>query len=129
MYMTIHDETTAGSILNQVKLKLSSESISVAELIRTRVYQEVNEYNQKKPEYYRGLVQPAQAEVVLNGFRLDRKHRLDPENQVNIAMAAFRRNEFVLIVNEKQITDPDFCIQVSPLTKVSFLKLASMVGG
>ncbi|MEZ4772893.1 MAG: hypothetical protein R3D00_06900 [Bacteroidia bacterium] len=128
MYMTIHDETTAGSILNQVKLKLNSENISASELIRARIFQEVNEYNHKRPEYYRGLVQPAHAEVVLNGYKLNRKHRLDPEILFGIAMAAFQRNEFVIVVNEKQINDPDYSIPVCPQTKVSFLKLTSMVG-
>ncbi|MDX2249370.1 MAG: hypothetical protein SF052_21475 [Bacteroidia bacterium] len=129
MYLIIHDETTAGSILNQVKLKLSRDVISIAELIRIRVFQEVNEYNQKRPEYYRGLVQPAHAEIALNGYKMDKKHRIDPETQFSIAIDAFRRNEFQIIVDEKPVNDPDYSISVCPHTKISFLKLTTLVGG
>ncbi|MEZ4826823.1 MAG: hypothetical protein R3C61_11125 [Bacteroidia bacterium] len=129
MYLTIHDETSTGSILNQLKVELGRDRISIYDLIRTRVFHEVNLYNQKRPDFFYGLVQPSCAEVVFNGYKLDKKHKIDPEVQFQIALEAFSRKEFLIIVDEKPVHDPEFCITLQPQSRVSFLKLAALVGG
>ena len=51
------------------------------ELIRSRVYQEVQDYNRRKPEHFRGLVEPTDAEKTLNGWRLRSGREIDWQRQ------------------------------------------------
>ena len=62
--LKIRDETTLsrGGDDEEFTLEVLTERITVRELIRTRVYQEVRDYNLHRPEYFRGLVQPTGAE-------------------------------------------------------------------
>src|SRR3990172_3378797 len=68
--LTIRDETTAGETLHEWSLEFLTERITVRELIRGRVYQEVQDYNLTQPEVFRSLVEPSDAERTLNGFEL-----------------------------------------------------------
>ena len=58
--LTVRDETPAGGVSNEWSLEFPTETITVRELIRERVYQEVQDYNvrQQAAGPYRGLVQP-----------------------------------------------------------------------
>lgn len=47
---------------------LKNELVTVKDIIEARVVSEVETYNKKMPEFYRGLVQPSEADVVLNGL-------------------------------------------------------------
>lgn len=57
MTLTVHDETTSGTKTNTFSLDCLTERMTVREVIRARIYQEVQDYNQKMPEYFRGLVE------------------------------------------------------------------------
>src|SRR3712207_1286847 len=63
--LKIRDETTssAGGDSGEFTLEVLTERITLRELIRTRVHQEVRDYNLRQPEYFRGLVQPSGAEL------------------------------------------------------------------
>jgi hypothetical protein len=45
MILAIRDETAGGAVLNELTLDVLSETITVRELIRSRVYQEVQDHN------------------------------------------------------------------------------------
>ena len=68
--ISIRDETTAGKVLHEWSLEVLTERITVRELIRSRVYQEVHDYNLRQPEVFQGLVQPTAAKRTLNGCKL-----------------------------------------------------------
>ena len=104
-------------------------TITARELIRERVYQEVQAYNQKMPEVFRGLVAPTDAERVLNGFRLRTTRSIDPEKQCKLAMQAFAQNGFILLVDDQQVSELDQQIELKSSTSVVFLKLTPLVGG
>jgi len=127
--LTIHDETTSGQKTNTFTLACLTERMTVRELIRARIYQEVQDYNQKEPEYFRGLVEPTNAERVLNGYKLRKKRKLDWQEQFDRALEAFTRNGFFVLVGDKQAEslDQEFSIKVD--TEVSFVKLVPLVGG
>ena len=76
--LTIRDETTFsfGGDDQGYALDVPTEHLTVRELIRTRVYQEVSDYNLRQPEYFRGLVQPAGCGEDLNGFKVPRRRRI-----------------------------------------------------
>ena len=127
--ITIHDETSSGEKTHSFTLECLTERMTVRELIRARIYQEVQDYNTREPEYFRGLVEPTQAERTLNGYRLRERRKLDWQEQFQRATEAFERNGFFVLVGDKQAErlDDDFEVKVD--TEVSFVKLLPLVGG
>jgi hypothetical protein len=129
MTITVYDETASGGRTNELALEFLNERIDVRELIRSRVYQEVTEYNARRPEYFRGLVQPSDAERVLNGYRLREHRKLDWKAQYEAAVKAFQGNGFMILVDDRQLTDLDQVIELRHDSTVTFLKLVPLVGG
>jgi hypothetical protein len=127
--LTVRDETAGGKTVNELTLDILTENITVRELIRSRVYQEVQDYNRKGPEYFRGLVQPTGAEQTLNGYKLKRQREIDWQKQFDLACAAFERNGFFILVDEHQAESLDEEIVLKAGTQVSFVKLTPLVGG
>ena len=127
--LTIRDETTSGQVLNEWSLDVLTEWITVRELIRSRVYQEVQDYNHSQPEYFRGLVQPTNAEQSLNGFKLRKRRTLDWKPQFEKAITAFEANQIIILISDRQVSSLDEEIEIKPGTLVSFLRLTLLVGG
>jgi hypothetical protein len=127
--LTIHDETSSGQKTHSFTLECLTERMTVRELLRARIYQEVQDYNTREPEYFRGLVEPTQAERTLNGYRLRERRQLDWQEQFQRAVEAFERNGFFVLVGNKQAErlEDDFEVKVD--TEVSFVKLVPLVGG
>lgn len=136
MLLTVRDETAVGSVTNELTLDVLSESITVRELIRSRVYQEVQDYNlrQRQPgeATFRGLVTPTDAERALNGaggVRLRTPREIDWKQQFDKACDAFCRNGFFILIDDRQAESLDEVIMLRHDTKVSFVKLVPLVGG
>jgi hypothetical protein len=127
--VTFVDETTSGETRGSWGLEFTEERLSARELIRRRVFQEVAEYNARQPEVFSGLVQPTDAERTLNGYRLAAPRRLDPERQCELALDAFGRNGFLLLVADRQVGELDDEVDLPAGTEVVFLKLVPLVGG
>jgi hypothetical protein len=126
--ITIVDQSTLGE-QHAWNLDLLHESISLRELIRRRIYQEVTEYNARLSGYFHGLVQPTEAERTLNGYRLKSIHRLDWQAQYEQATGAFARHSYIVLVNDQQVADLDALVELHTGTEVTFLKLVPLVGG
>ena len=127
--LTVHDETASGQKTNTFTLACLTERLTVRELIRARIYQEAQDYNQKEPEYFRGLVEPSAAERVLNGYKLKAKRKIDWEEQFQRALEAFDRNGFFVLVGDRQAESLDEQFEVKVDAEVSFVKLVPLIGG
>jgi hypothetical protein len=132
--VTIRDETTSGDVYNEVPLEFPSERITVQELIRERVYQEVQDFNrQQHQQVFRGLVQPTDAERVLNGsrpeYRLKQHRQIEWKTQFEKALEAFNRSGFFILVDDRQAESLDQVFEVGHGTQISFVKLTLLVGG
>lgn len=128
--LTIRDETTAGELVQELSLEFVSPTITVRELIRSRVRQEVEAYNRKKPEFFRGLVQPRDAEKTLNGYRLEaNKRHIEWEPQCERALQAFEESQVLVLVDGRQVDSLDETLELTPDTEVRFLRLVLLVGG
>lgn len=129
--LTIRDATTTGQPLHSFNLELPSERITVRELIRSRVYQEVKDHNVRAVQSpYRGLVQPSQDESTLNGPRTGGVRRqIDWKRQLDIALEAFKRNQVLVLVDDHQVGDLDEELELRSDTDVAFMKLVPLVGG
>ena len=128
--ITILDESTQGE-QRAWNLDFLDETMTLRELIRRRIYQEVTEYNAKLPGRFRGLVQPGDAERALNGdgYHLRSNHKLDWQAQYEKAIEAFTRRSYIVLGNDKQVVDLDVSIEMRTGTEVTFFKLVPLVGG
>jgi hypothetical protein len=127
--LTIHDETTSGQKTNTFTLDCLTERLTERDQIKARIYQEVQDYNMKEPEYFRGLVEPTNAERVLNGYKLKAKRKIDWQEQYQRALEAFDRNGFFVLVGNRQAESLEEEFEVKVETEVSFVKLVPLVGG
>jgi hypothetical protein len=130
--LKIRDETTlsfGGDEAEGFTLDVLTSRITVRELIRARVYQEVYQYNLDRPEYFQGLIQPSDAERSLNGFKMRERRSIDPEKQFEMAIKAFYSNGFIVLLDDRQVDELEDEIEVRPDTTITFLKLVPLVGG
>ena len=129
--LLIRDETTAslGKTEHTFTVHVSGEKISIHELIRLRVTQEVEEFNSRQPAVFRMLVQPNDTERTLNGFKFHTPRLVNPVTQYEKAIDAFEGNSFIVLVDDNQIERLDDEIALRPETSVTFLKLVPLVGG
>ena len=127
--LTIHDETLFGTRDPALTLDFLTETITVRELIRERVYEEVRQYNAAMPTHFRGLVQPTDAEKTLNGARMPRARHVEWEVQFERALKAFESNGFFILIDDRQVETLEETITLRPTTQVSFVKLVPLVGG
>lgn len=125
--LSILDETTAGERRNAGEFQFETSIVTLREFIQRRVQQEVERFNQSDLELFRGLIQPEETERVLNGVR--ERPLLDWRRQYDKAITAFNGNGFLVFVDQRQITDLDETIRLTPQTNVTFLKLVPLIGG
>jgi hypothetical protein len=132
--LTIRDETTAGDVYDERPLEFPTERITVRDLIRERVYQEVQDFNLEQGErVFRGLVQPTDAERVLNGrrteYRLKEHRQIEWKPQFEKAVEAFEQNGFFILIDDKQAERLDQEFVIGRESVVSFVRLTPLVGG
>lgn len=134
--VTIRDELTTGERFDAGTLEFPTERITVRELIRERVYQEVQDHNRARSSrpLFHGLVQPGESEVQLNGSRAAgyrlRAHRdVDWHAQFDLACEAVRRNRVLVLIGDQQSPGLDHVVELTRGIEVTFLKLVPLVGG
>ena len=131
--ITITDQTTAGKTTASLTLDLLTETVTVRELIRSRVYQEVQDYNLRQQQgagdNFQGLVQPTGAEVALNGYKLKTPRQINWKPQFEKACEAFERNTFFILVDNRQPESLDEELTLRATSTVTFIKLVPLVGG
>jgi hypothetical protein len=126
--VTIRDEALSGEPLHEWVLELLTERLTVRELIRRRIYQEVRDYNRRRPERFLGLVRPEEpTESLLNRPKAPRP--IDWQRQFDRAVDAFERNQILVLVGDRQAESLDEEVVVGPDTMVTFLRLMPLVGG
>jgi len=129
MLITITDETFSGTITNELKIEISADTITVKELIEQRVVQEVNAYNQRVVAKFNGLVQPTDKEMQLNTASSKGIKPIDAEQQVYVALDAFQKNGFFVLIDHEQVDELERKVLLKPHSNVSFIKLVPLVGG
>jgi hypothetical protein len=127
--VTITDTTGAGRETARQLLAGVPSPITLRELVRFRVREEVARYNANPTPRFNGLVQPVDAEAVLNGHSSTRQRRLDWERQAATALDAFERNGFFVFVGDRQVDGLDDELSLAETDVVSFVRLVPLVGG
>jgi hypothetical protein len=127
--LKVTDQTLTGEPLNEMILEFERTTVTLKEIISSRVELEVRKYNEKKTEYFNGLVQPSDAEVTLNGYKTRNRKKIDTEMQLYIALESFQKNGYFVLVDNHQVEKLDEEVQIAPQTQVSFIKLTPLIGG
>lgn len=125
----IRDEQSGGPDVHEFTLSFLEEQVTIRELIRARVWQEVSEYNARPAAAANWLVRPAAEELTLNGRRETRRRQVDWELQFTRALRAFESNGFLLFIDNRQVTELDEPVTLRHDSDVTFLKLTPLVGG
>jgi hypothetical protein len=120
-------DQTLGMHPTTRELRLVSERITLRELLKRRIDEDVAELNAGGDEI-KPLVTPTAHERRLSGEKPTRR-TVNSERQLTAAVEAFERSRFVIIVDNRQVLDLDQPIVVTPDTEVRFLKLVPLVGG
>lgn len=129
MDLVVTDATATGKETARLLLEGLPSPLTLRDLIRFRVREEVARHNASPAPRFNGLVQPLDAEAHLNGYVLPRTRRLDWEVQAATAIQAFKRNGFFVFVGERQVDDLDQELSLADADVVSFVRLVPLVGG
>jgi hypothetical protein len=127
--VTFRDETATGKPLDAFEVPGLPQRLTAGELIRLRVREEVARHNAAPSRHFNGLVRPDEAEVEVNGYRLNHARRIDWERQAEIAERAFHTNGFFMLVGERQVEHLDEVIDLTEDAELVFIKLVPLVGG
>ena len=124
-----HSDPTTGHADGGLVLDFLTEHVTVREIIRSRVYQEVEDYNRRRPEHFRGLVEPTDAEKTLNGYKLRTPREIDWNRQFKAACEAYERNGFLVLIDDTQAGELDDEVTLRAGSGVTFLRMVPLVGG
>lgn len=124
--LTIRDQALCGNESSEWMLEVAAERITVRELIRSRVYQEVSEFNTLQPRRFGGLVQPTAFEDKINP---QNQRIIDWKAQFDLACDAFEKSRILILVGDRQVTSLESEIDITPSTTVTFMRLMLLVGG
>ena len=127
--LTIEDRTATGKPVGTITLPDLPDSITLRDLIRTRVREEVARYNLRPVSIFTGLVQPEGANQTVDGYLMPRPRPIDWQRQADIAIDRFERNGFFVLVDGKQVVDLDARLDLTGTLDVGFVKLTPLVGG
>jgi hypothetical protein len=129
--VSVRDQAGAATAAEQTFELDVPAALTLRDLIRTRVREEVAKANSaiERGQPFRTLVQPTEAEVTLNGYRLGKERRIDWQRQAARAEEAFRRNGFVVLVEGRQVEDLDEELALGADSEIRFIRLTPLVGG
>jgi hypothetical protein len=131
--VTITDESGSGRVAGALTLDGIDERITLRDLVRARVREEVVRYNSQREEergdIFAGLVMPEGAEPARDGFRMPTRRVIDWEQQADRAIRAFTKNGFFVLVGDRQVTDLDEELNLTAGSDIRFIRLVQLVGG
>ena len=113
----------AGQVSVPVSVTVPPAGLSVRDLICRKIEQEFAEYaGRKRP----GLCGEAfSAEALLGAAPVHG----DAGREVERAQRAFAAREFMVVIDDRRVDDPDQALALGPDTRVEFIKILPMVGG
>jgi len=129
MEVIVKDQTFSGEILEEITLNIEKEIVTIKDVIEQRVIIEVNRYNNDTGEYFKVLIQPTDSEKELNGYKLKKRKVIDAEKQVYVALEAYSKNGFFVLIDNIQVESLDTQVLVEKASNISFIKLTQLIGG
>ena len=129
--VTIRDESVGARDVSQFMLQLPAEQITVEELIRSRVYQEVKDEVAKarSATTVRPLIARYRDDGELREAPDPGPMTLDWRAQFEVARDGFCQGAFLILVDDRQMEHLEQPITIEADTEIVFLRLTPLVGG
>lgn len=128
MDVTVADMSGAGRETARIVLEGLSSTITLGELIRLRVRDEVARHN-ATPAHTSNDVEPSGDHWTGRSVGSRPRGWIGWEEQADLAMEAFERNGFFVFVGDRQITDVGDPLTLDESCTVSFVRLVPLVAG
>ena len=108
-----------------VSVTVPAAGLSVRDLISRKIGQEFSECVERKRP---GLTGEAFSPEELLGVAPLAVHD-EADREVERAQQAFAAREFMVVIDDRRVGDPDAMLVTCPETRVEFIKILPMVGG
>ncbi len=108
-----------------VSVTVPSAGLSVRELIARKIEQEFSECADRQRPGLSG--EAFSSEELLGAVPLALCS--DAREEVERAQRAFAAREFMVVIDNQRVCDPDEVLSLNPDTRVEFIKILPMVGG
>ncbi|GCF07979.1 hypothetical protein [Dictyobacter arantiisoli] len=123
--ITLQDASLQGQQQSPWQMDIFEEQSTLREILRSRIYQEVSEYNAQKRSQSLCLitlmpVDPPQA---------DAAPPVDWQTHYERAIEAFKKRRYLVLINGRQMTKLDAPVHLTDQTTITFLKLIPLIGG
>ncbi|GHO51233.1 hypothetical protein [Ktedonospora formicarum] len=126
--ITVNNESLQGEIQPPLQLEIFEEHCTLREIIRSRIYQDVTEYNARKRARQLCLIPPSPDQNHSEAVT-ENQPQLDWQLLYEQAIKAFGKRSYIVIVDTRQVTQLDSPILLTPESSVTFFKLVPLVGG
>lgn len=114
-------------------LVIADESMTVRELIRERIYQEVDDFNRSLDASGADMQVWRQRMARLLGRAPEAERtdleRVDWRTPFEAAVSAYEKLQLLVLVGERQTMSLDEVVRLKPETEVVFLRLVPLAGG
>jgi hypothetical protein len=117
--VTIHDRTSTGDPTGTITLPDLPDGITLRQLIRTRVREEVARYNLRPYGIFQGLTQD---------IGLPDRQPIDWVTRADAAIDLFIANGYIVLVNGSQVLDLETMIDLKRDPDVRFIRLTPLAG-
>jgi hypothetical protein len=130
MQVMVCDQTVGGPITHQMMIDFLTENITLRDLIKSRVYQEVKDTNAKRSISATAMFQLSATEAMLNEAQKHREFKpIEFQTEYDKAIDAFLKGRYFVLIDNHQPMDLDEMIVLHPDKKVNFIKLVYLTGG
>ena len=123
--ITLQDASLQGQQQSPWQMNIFEEQSTLREILRSRIYQEVSEYNAKKRSQSLCLITPRPVEPQ----QADAAPPIDWQIHYKQALEAFKKKRYIVLINGRQVTELDAPVHLTDQTTITFLKLIPLIGG
>jgi len=125
----INDQDVRGNCYHSFRVPNTEEHLTVRNLIKMRIQNEIEKFNMLRPLCFYSLVQPEGAEITSKGYRLKEHRNIDWQQQFEKAIAAFDEKCFLINFDGRDFQSLDDVIETPDLVEINFVKFAEVIGG
>jgi len=129
MAIVIKDVTTDGKITRELAVDFLREWITVRELIRSYVYECVQDYNRIINNPFSGAEESAKTISAVGSGSPAGENMVDWKEPFQRALEGFVDRNYLVLVDDYQAQELDEEVELKKETQVCFLRLVPLTGG
>ena len=133
--LTIKEEVFGTGKINEIPIQLSSERITLSDLIQQKVINKIKEVNKNiktksiSPFYKTTQEQVLNQDAIQKRFAKLKDGTIDAEKACYEALAGFQKNVFFVILDGQQREELQEELILTQNSEVRFIQLMPLVGG